>query len=76
MIVEYISIVNIIRDKREEHEYIYKTFKYNNINYLMFLFYYKHLFNMNLDYLKIRIILILIRKMVNKGMIYNKLKCE
>ena len=56
MMVEYINIINIIRDKREEHKYIYKTFKCNNINCLMFFFHYKHLFNVNLNYLKIRII--------------------
>ena len=70
--VEYINIVNIIRDKREEHKYIYKTFECNNINYLIFFFHYKHLFNMDLDYLKIRITLILIRKMVDKEIVYNK----
>ena len=74
--IEHASIINIIRDKREEHEYIHKTFKYNNINYLMFLFYHKYLFNMNLDYLKIRITLILMRKMVNERIIYNKLECK
>ena len=76
MMIEYASIINIIRDKREEHKYIYKTFKCNNVDYLMFLFYYKYLFNMNLDHLKIRIISILMRKMVNKGIICNKLECE
>ena len=74
--VEYISLVNLVRDKREEHKYIYKTFKYNNINYLIFFFYYKHLFNIDSDYLKIRIIFILIRKMVNKRIVYNKQECK
>ena len=74
--IEYIGIINIIKDKREEYEYIYKTFKYNNINYLIFFFYYKYLFNVNLDYLKIKIIPILIRKMVNKGIVYNKQEYE
>ena len=70
--VEYINIINIIRDKREEHKYIYKTFKCNNINCLMFFFHYKHLFNVNLNYLKIRIIPILMRKMVEKGIVCKK----
>ena len=72
IIVEYVSIVNMIRDKREEYEYIYKVFNYNNINYLMFFIYYKYLFNINLNYLKIRIIFILIRKIIDKRIIYNK----
>ena len=72
MIVKYTSIVNLIKDKREEYEYIYKAFKYNNINYLIFFTYYKYLFNMNLNYLKIRITLILIRKIINKRIVYNK----
>ena len=72
MIVEHVGIIDIIRDKREEYKYIYKTFEYDNINYLIFFSHYKYLFNMDLDYLKIRITPILIRKMVNKGMIYNK----
>ena len=72
IIVKHISIVNLVRDKREEYKYIYKTFEYNNINYLIFFFYYKYLFNIDLNYLKIRIISILIRKMVNKGIVYNK----
>ena len=65
-------MINIIRDKRKEHEYIYKIFNYNNTNYLMFFIHYKHLFNINLNHLKIRIIFILIRKIMNKGIIYNK----
>ena len=76
MIVEYVGMINIIRDKREEHEYIYKVFNCNDTNYSIFFIYYKHLFNVNLDYLKIRITSILIRKIVDKGMIYNKQECE
>ena len=76
IIIEYISMINIIRDKREEYKYIYETFKCNNINYLMFFSYHKYLFNMNLNYLKIRITLILMRKMVDKRIIYNKQECE
>ena len=72
MIIEHINIINMIRDKREEYKYIYKVFDYNNTNYLIFFIYYKHLFNINLNYLKIRITSILIRKMVDKGIIYNK----
>ena len=70
--VEHINIINIIRDKREEYKYIYKVFNYDNTNCLIFFTYYKYLFNINLDHLKIRIISILIRKMIDKGMIYNK----
>ena len=70
--MKHINIINLIRDKREEHKYTYKVFKYNNTNYLMFFTYYKYLFNINLDYLKIKVTPILIRKMINKGIIYNK----
>ena len=76
MMIEYVSIVDLIRDKREEQEYIYKAFDCNDTNYLMFFIYYKHLFNMNPNHLKIRITLILIRKLVDKRMIYNKQECE
>ena len=69
-------MVNLVRDKREEHEYIYKTFKYKDINYSIFFFHYKHLFNMNLNHPKIRITPILMRKMVNKEIVYNKQECE
>ena len=72
IIVEHVSIVNIIRDKREEHEYIYKTFKCNDVDYSIFFSHYKYLFNVDLDHLKIRITPILMRKMMDKGMVYNK----
>ena len=76
IIVEYISIVNIIRDEREEHKYIYKVFDYDNTDYSIFFTYYKYLFNINLNYLKIRIIPILIRKIIEKGIVYNKQECK
>ena len=72
IIVEHVSIVNMIRDKREEHEYIYEIFEYDDVNYSIFFSHYKYLFNIDLDYLKIRITSILIRKIVDKGIIYNK----
>ena len=72
IIVKHISIIDLVRDKREEHEYIYETFEYNDINYSMFFSHHKHLFNINLNYLKIRITLILIRKMVNERIVCNK----
>ena len=34
--IEYISIVNLIRDEREEYKYIYEAFGYNDTNYLIF----------------------------------------
>ena len=70
--IEHVNIINMIKDKREEHKYIYKVFDYNDINCLIFFTYYKYLFNMNLDYLKIRITFILIRKMIDKRIICNK----
>ena len=36
IIVEYISIIDLIRDERGEHKYVYKAFSYNNINYSIF----------------------------------------
>ena len=62
----------MIKDKREEHEYIYDIFGYNNTNYSIFFTYYKYLFNMNLDYLKIRITLTLIERIVNIEIICDK----
>ena len=70
--MEYISIVKIVKDEQEEHEYIYNVFDYNNTNYSIFFTYYKYLFNINLDYLKIRINPTLIERIVNIEIIYNK----
>ena len=72
MIVEYVSIVKMVKDEREEYEHIYDAFDYNNINYSIFFTYHKHLFNMNLDYLKIRITSILMGKIVSIEIIYDK----
>ena len=76
MIVKYIGVVDLIRDKREEHKYIYETFECEDINYLMFFSYHKYLFNVDLNHPKIRITLILIRKMVDKEMVCDKQECE
>ena len=76
MIIEYVGMIDMIRDEREEHKYIYKTFEYDNVDYSIFFSYYKHLFNIDPDYPKIRITPILMRKMVDKGMVYNKQECE
>ena len=62
----------MVKDKQEEHEYIYNTFSYNNTNYSIFFTYYKHLFNINLNYLKIRITSTLIERIINIEIIYNK----
>ena len=70
--MKYISIVEIVRDEREEYKYIYDAFSYDDINYLIFFTYYKYLFNINLNYPKIRITPILIERMVNIERIYNK----
>ena len=72
MIVEYIGIVKIVRDEYKEQEYIYNIFDYNNTNYLIFFTYYKYLFNMDLDYSKIRIIPTLIGRIVSIEIIYDK----
>ena len=62
----------MIKDEREEYEYIYNIFGYNNTNYLIFFIYYKYLFNINLDYLKIRITPILIYRIVDNRRIYEQ----
>ena len=71
MIVEYIGIVKIIKDEREESKYIYNVFSYNNTNYSIFFTHYKYLFNIDLDYLKIRITLTLVGRIVNNRIIYK-----
>ena len=76
MIIEYISMVNLIRDKREEHKYIYKAFRYNNTSYSIFFSQYKHLFNINPNHLSVPLILALIRKMINNEIVYNKQECK
>ena len=72
IMVEHVSLVNIIRDEREEHEYIYEAFDCDDTNYLIFFICHRYLFNVDPDYLKIRITLILIKEMMKKGIIYNK----
>ena len=61
-----------MKDEREKYKYIYNVFGYNDTNYLMFFTYYKHLFNINLDYLKIRITPILIGRIMNIEIICDK----
>ena len=61
-----------MKDKREKYKYIYNIFNYNDINYSIFFIHYKHLFNINLDYLKIRITPTLIEKIVNIEIICDK----
>ena len=72
MIVEYVSLVDMIKDEREEHKYIYEAFDYDDTNCSIFFTYHKHLFNMNPDYLKIRITPILIREMGKEGIVCDK----
>ena len=62
----------MIKDEQEESEYIYNIFGYNNTNYLILFIYYKYLFNINLDYLKIRITPTLVGRIVNIEIICNK----
>ena len=62
----------MVKDKQEEYKYIYNIFSYNNTNYSIFFTYYKYLFNIDLDYLKIRITSTLIGKIVNIEIIYDK----
>ena len=72
MIIEYVDIVEIMKDEREEHKYIYNIFGYNDINYSMFFTHYKHLFNINLNHLKIRIISTLVGRIVDIEIICDK----
>ena len=72
MIVKYVDIVKMVKDEQEEYKYIYNIFGYDNINYSIFFIYYKYLFNMDLDYSKIRIISTLIERIVNIEMICDK----
>ena len=72
MIVEYISIIDLIKDERGEHKYIYKVFSCKNTSYLMFFNRYKYLFNINLNYLSVLLILVLIRKMIDNRIVYEK----
>ena len=62
----------MVKDEREEYKYIYNVFKYNNTNYSIFFTYYKYLFNIDLDYPKIRITPILIERMIDKRIIYKQ----
>ena len=63
-----------MKDEREKYKYIYNVFSYNNTNYLIFFTHYKYLFNIDLDYLKIRITLTLIGRIVNIEIICDKQK--
>ena len=72
MIVEYINIVEIVKNKREEYKYIYNIFSCDNTNYLIFFTYYKYLFNIDLDYSKIRITPTLIERIVDIEIICDK----
>ena len=74
--VEYVGIVKIVKDEREEHEHIYNAFGYDDTNYSIFFTYHKHLFNVNPDYSKIRITPTLIERMVNIEMICDKQECQ
>ena len=72
MMVEHVSIVEMVKDEREENEYIYDVFGCDDTNCLMFFTHYKYLFNVNPDYSKIRITPTLMGRMVNIGMICDK----
>ena len=76
MMVEHVGMVDMIRDEREEYKYIYETFECDDVDCSIFFSHHKYLFNMDPDYPKIRITSILIRKMVDEGMVYDKQECE
>ena len=71
MIIEHIGIVKIVKDKQEEYEHIYEAFRYDDTNYSIFFTNHKYLFNINLNYPKIRITLVLMHRIVD-----NKMICE
>ena len=75
MMIEHISIVEMVKDERREYEYIYDAFSYDDTNYSIFFTYYKYLFNIDLDYPKIRITSTLIGRMVDTEIICDKQKC-
>ena len=62
----------MVKDEREEYKYIYNIFSYNDTNYSIFFIYYKYLFNINLDYSKIRITPTLIERIINIEITYDK----
>ena len=72
MIVKYIGIVKMVKDEREKHEHIYKAFGYEDTNCSMFFTNHKYLFNMNSNYLKIRITPTLIGRIVSIEIICDK----
>ena len=62
----------MIKDEREKYEYIYDVFDYDDTNYSIFFIYHKYLFNINLDHLEIRITSILIEKIIDIEISYDK----
>ena len=65
MIIKYIRNIEILRDKKEDAKYIVEQFDYDNIKYSIYFIRYKHLFNVNSNYLKIRIISLLVKEIIN-----------
>ena len=72
MIVEYVGIVKMVKDEREEHEHIYEAFKYDDINYSIFFTNHKYLFNINPNHSKIQITPVLIYRIVDNRIIYKQ----
>ena len=64
--------MKIVKDKREKYKYIYNVFDYNDTSYSIFFTHYKYLFNINLDYSKIRITPTLIERIINIEIICDK----
>ena len=72
MMIEHVSLVEMVKDERGEHKYIYKAFRYDDTNCSIFFTNYKYLFNINSDYLRIRIMLVLMYRMVDNRIIYEQ----
>ena len=71
MMVEYVSIVEMIKDKRGEYEYIYEAFRYDNTNCSIFFTNHKYLFNINPNHSKIWITPVLIYRIIDNRIIYE-----
>ena len=57
--------MEMLRDKRENVEYIAEQFDYNNIEYGIYFTQYKYLFNMDPNHPKIQIIPLLAKEIIN-----------
>ena len=76
MIVKHIGIVEMLQDERANAEYITKSFECQDIECGMYFSRHKHLFNVDPDYLKLRIRPNLMRRMIDEGKVHYRQECE